>query len=132
MVIFQPGEMVYLRQMSRVKRGCPKFRLRWRGPYEVIRRLSDLNYLVRVSRKKELVVNVNKMKKCCVKTAPPPSGTRDIPVRVQEGDESLDVENDKGITPFASYGNFGNESSSVFTPPTLTDERTKDRSQDPT
>ncbi|PNF24708.1 hypothetical protein B7P43_G17353 [Cryptotermes secundus] len=87
LVIFQPGEMVYLRQMSKVKRGCPKFRLRWRGPYEVVRRLSDLNYLVRVSQKKELVVNVNKMKKCCVKTVPAPSGTRDIPVRVQERDE---------------------------------------------
>jgi hypothetical protein len=62
LIIFQPGDMVSLRQMSRVKCGCPKFRLRWTGPYKVIRRFSGLNYLVRVSRKKELVLNVNKMK----------------------------------------------------------------------
>jgi hypothetical protein len=130
LVVFQSGEKVYLRQMSRVKRGCPKFRLRWRGPYEVIRRLSDLNYLVQVSRRKELVVNVNKMKKCCAKTASPPSETNDTPVRVQEGDESRDVANDEGMTPLAPYDCFENESSSVVTPPTLTDERTEDQSQD--
>jgi hypothetical protein len=43
---------------------CAKFRVRWKGPYEVIRRLSNLNYLVKLSRTKEIVVNVNKMKKC--------------------------------------------------------------------
>jgi hypothetical protein len=31
---------------------------------KVIRRLSDLNYLVMVTRNKEIVVNVNKMKPC--------------------------------------------------------------------
>jgi hypothetical protein len=132
LVIFQPGEKVYHRQMSRVKRGCPKFRLKWRGPYEVTRRLSDLNYLVQVSRRKELVVNVNKMKKCCGKIAPPPSETKDTPVRVQEGDESRDVANDERMTPLAPYDHFNNESSSVVTPPTLTDERTEYQSQDPT
>jgi hypothetical protein len=80
--------------MIRVKHGCPKFRLRWRGPYEVIWGLSDLNYLVQVSRRKEVEINVNKMKKCCAKTAPPPRGTSDIPVLVQEGDESQDRRED--------------------------------------
>jgi len=50
-----------------------KFRIRWKGPYEVIRRLSDLNYLVKLSRTKEIVVNVNKMKKCFRQTALRPS-----------------------------------------------------------
>jgi hypothetical protein len=131
LVAFQPGEKIYLRQMSRVKRGCPKFRLSWRGPYEVIRKLSELNYLVRVSQRKELVVNVNKMKKCCVKTAQPLRETKDIPVRDQEGDESQDVADDEGIPPLASYDHFENESSSVLMP-TPTHERTEDRSQDPT
>jgi hypothetical protein len=45
-VIFQPGDMICLRQMVRGSHGCPKFRLSWRGPYDVIRRLSDWNYLV--------------------------------------------------------------------------------------
>jgi ribosomal protein L21E len=61
---FQPGDVIYLREMVRRKRGCPKFRLRWKGPYTVIKRLSDLNYLVRVKKNKEIIVNVNKMKPC--------------------------------------------------------------------
>lgn len=59
---------------------------------------------------KGLVVNVNKMKKCCVKTAPPPSVTRVILVRVQEGDESQDMANDERIIPLASNDHFENES----------------------
>jgi hypothetical protein len=79
-----------------------------------------------------LVVNVNKMKKCCVKIPPSPSGTSDIPVREQEGDESQDVASDDRINPPASYDHLENEVSCVFTPLTLTDERTEDRSQYPT
>jgi hypothetical protein len=97
LVIFQLGEMVYLRQMSRAKRGSPKFRLIRKGPYTVIRRLSDLSDIVQVPPRKELVVNLNIMKKCCVTTAPPPSGISDIPVRAQEGDESQGVANGEGI-----------------------------------
>jgi hypothetical protein len=64
--------------MIRSKRDCPNFRLRWKGPYEIIRRLSDLNYLIRVLWNEEVVVNVNKMKKYCMKIAQPPHRTRDI------------------------------------------------------
>jgi hypothetical protein len=39
----------------------------------VIRRLSDLNYLVKLSRTKEIVVNVNKTKKCFRQTAVRPT-----------------------------------------------------------
>lgn len=53
---FQPGEMVYLREMIKGKRGCPKSRLRWKGPYEVLRGLSDLNYVIRIARNKEIMV----------------------------------------------------------------------------
>ena len=68
LVTFQPGDMVYLKEMMNSRKKCAKFRIRWKGPYEVIRRLSDLNYLVKLSRTKE-IVNVNKMKKCFRQTA---------------------------------------------------------------
>jgi hypothetical protein len=68
LVNFQPGEMAYLREMGKGRYGCPKFRFRWKGPYEVMWRLSDLNYLVKIARNKEVIVNVNKMKKCCTRT----------------------------------------------------------------
>jgi hypothetical protein len=45
---------------------------------------------------------------------------------------SQDVASDDAITPPAFYDNIENEGISIFTPPTLTDERTKDRSQEPT
>ena len=37
--------------------------------YEVIWHFSDLNYLMKLSRTKEIVVNVNRMKRCFRKTA---------------------------------------------------------------
>jgi hypothetical protein len=61
---FQPGEIIYLREMTKGKRGCPKLRMRWKGPCEVLWRLSDLNYLIKIVRNRELVANVNKMKRC--------------------------------------------------------------------
>jgi hypothetical protein len=64
LVRFQPRDLVYLIEMTRGKKTCPKFRIRWKGPYEVVRRLSDLNYSITLSRNKEIVVNVNKMKNC--------------------------------------------------------------------
>jgi hypothetical protein len=64
--------MVYLREITKEKRECPKFRMRWKGPYEVLRRLSDLNYLIKVARNRELVANVNKMKRCHKGVTPPP------------------------------------------------------------
>jgi hypothetical protein len=67
--------MVYLKEMNLKKRGA-KFKTKWKGPYEVIRRLSDLNYLVKMSRSKEIVVNVNKMKSCFRKTASRPTTER--------------------------------------------------------
>jgi hypothetical protein len=39
LVTFQPGDMVYLREMIKSKRTCPRFRVRWKGPYEVVRRI---------------------------------------------------------------------------------------------
>jgi hypothetical protein len=84
-ITFQPGDMVYLREMARRKRDCPKFRLRWKGPFEVVKRLSDLNYLVRVAQNKKVVVNVNKMKRCHQKTPPLPSILKAFRLQNQKG-----------------------------------------------
>jgi hypothetical protein len=83
LVTFQPGDLIYLREMAKSKRGCPKFRIRWKGPYEVMRCLSDLHYRVKLSRGKEIVFNVNKMKRCFRKTTVRPAtgqrGKGDLP-----------------------------------------------------
>jgi hypothetical protein len=75
LVTFQPGDMIYLKEMVNSKRRCAKFRTKWKSPYEAIPRLSDLNYLVKLSRTKE-VVNLNKMKTCFRQKAVRPSTHR--------------------------------------------------------
>ena len=81
--------MVYLKEMVNRRKKCAKFRMRWKGPYEVIRRLSDLNYLVRLSRAKEIVVNVNKMKKCFRRTALRP--TTEPRRRINRAEDNLET-----------------------------------------
>jgi hypothetical protein len=88
---FQPGEMVYLRRIIKDRRGCPKFRIRWKGPYEVLRRLSDLNYLIRLEKKREAVLNVNKMKRCYRRIAPSTPTCTDIPDQEPEGGGGRDL-----------------------------------------
>jgi hypothetical protein len=50
--------------MAPGKHQSSKFRLRWRGPFEIIKRLSDLTYLIRLRPHKDVVVNVNRLKLC--------------------------------------------------------------------
>jgi transposase InsO family protein len=84
LVSFQPGDLICLREMTRCKQTCPKFRIRWKGPYEVVRRLSDSNYSIKLSMNKEIVVNVNKMKKCFRESfrRPPPRKGRNVEERM--------------------------------------------------
>jgi hypothetical protein len=116
--------MIYLRELRKGKHGCPKFQLRWKVPYEVIWRISDLNYLVRIARNKEAIVNVNKMKRCCMRTYPQPHG-----IRKPQGQGNQDVTRNEEVTssPFHDY--FGNGSNSS---PSTTEERVEGQSQDPT
>jgi hypothetical protein len=126
LIVFQPGEMIYLHEMIKGKGGCPKFRIRWRGPYEVIRRLSDLNYLVRVTRNKEIVVNVNKMKKYFRKTAETPSALAQSDAKGQDG------MNDDDVTSSAVYDYFETAHDSRPEPPAMTEETMKEQRHDPT
>jgi hypothetical protein len=118
--------MIYLREVIKGKGGCPKFRIRRRGPYEVIRRLSDLNYLVRVARNKELVVNINKMKRYFRKTEEPPSAL------AQSDAKGRDGMNDDDVTLSAVYDYFENTYDSHPVPPFMTEETMKEQRHDPT
>ena len=130
--VFQPGEMIYLREMTRRKRGCPKFRLRWRGPYEVVKRLSDLNYLIRVKRNKEIVVNVNKMKRCHQKPDPLSFKTTDNPTPESENGDQQEGRDEEEVTSPMLETYFATGSSTATVPPMeLTSER-EDETQDPT
>ena len=92
LVTFQLGDMVYLKEMVKSRQKCAKFRVRWKGPYEVIRRLSDLNYLVKLSSTKDIVVNVNKMKKCFRQTAlRPTTKQRSTRSRAEDKPETLET-----------------------------------------
>jgi hypothetical protein len=69
----------------------------------VIKRLSDLNYLVKVKRNKEIVVNVNKMKLCHKKTSCLPSRQND------ESRKELDKSNKERRLPTFDNDNMDNE-----------------------
>jgi hypothetical protein len=89
LLTFQPGDLVYLKEMVNRRRGA-KFKTRWKGPYEVIRRLSDLNYLIKLSRAKEIVVNLNKMKRCFRQPAlQPTTERRSVRDRTEDKPETL-------------------------------------------
>jgi transposase InsO family protein len=90
LVTFQPGDMVYLKDMVNSRQKCAKFRIRWKGPYEVIRCLSDLNYLIKLSRTKEIVVNVNKMK-CFRQTVQPKTVQWSTRSRAEDKLETLET-----------------------------------------
>jgi hypothetical protein len=101
-------------------------------PFMVIRRLSDLNYLVKVRRKKEIVVNVNKMKHGYSKTHSPPNISVDtLPpesVGVSEREE-MDQERITSPHPYL-HPSYDNES--VVNPPVETNNGHEDEIQDPT
>jgi transposase InsO family protein len=64
LVTFSVGDYIYLKEMAIGPGKSKKFRGRWRGPFEVIKRLSDWNYQIRMKPGKDVVVNVNRMKLC--------------------------------------------------------------------
>jgi len=102
LVTFQPGDVVYLKEMVNSRQKCGKFRIRWKGPYEVIRRLSDLNYLVKLSRTKEIVVSVNKTKKCFRQTAlRQPTEQRSTCKRAEDKSETFEINGTRYTRPDA-------------------------------
>jgi hypothetical protein len=129
---FQPGEMVYLREMTKGKGGCPKFRIKWKGPYEVLRSLSDLNYLIGIARNKEMVVNVNKMKRCH-RTIAPSSRTRaDVPTREFEGGGRQSEKGETEVTSPIPYDHSDDSGSVDPALPTVIEREGEDQTQDPT
>ena len=64
LVTFSVGDYIYLKEMATGPGKSKKFRGRWRGPFEVIKRLSDWNYQIPMKPGKDVVANVNRMKLC--------------------------------------------------------------------
>jgi len=64
LVTFSEGDYIYLKEMTIGVGKSKKFRNKWRGPYLITRRFSDLNYQIQLKPGKFTTVNVNRMKKC--------------------------------------------------------------------
>ena len=61
---FRNGEEVYVYFPRRKQGTFPKFTSYWQGPFRVIRKMSDLTYLVNCgTRGKKQVIHVDRMKK---------------------------------------------------------------------
>jgi hypothetical protein len=58
------GDYIYLKEMTVGVGKSKKFRTRWRGPYLITKRFSDLKYQIQIKPGKYSTLNVNRMKKC--------------------------------------------------------------------
>jgi transposase InsO family protein len=103
---FESGDWVYVKEMSLTRKQSSKFRVRWKGPYRVLRRLSDLTYLIKIGPSKEKVININRMKRCksidegesLPQTAERPT-VRSDPIRTDEGTGDEEDEPLVDLTP---------------------------------
>jgi hypothetical protein len=59
---FKPGDLVYLFCPVRKPGTSRKFPFPWKGPFEILAKLSDLNYEIAGYNNKKMVVYVNRLK----------------------------------------------------------------------
>ena len=64
LVTFSVGDYVYLKEMAVGFGKSKTFRTRWRGPYLITKRFSDLNYQIQIKPGKLVIVNINRLKRC--------------------------------------------------------------------
>jgi hypothetical protein len=62
--MFSEGDYVCLREMTVGVGKCKKFRIRWKRPYLITKRFSNLNYQIQTKPGKYVTVNVNRMEVC--------------------------------------------------------------------
>ena len=77
---YQPGDLVWLYSPAVPKRSCPKFHRPWKGPYRVLKVLSDVTYRIQLvdhqqgrrdrRRRHRVVVHFNRLKPCCEQNIP--------------------------------------------------------------
>ena len=60
---FEVNELVYLFTPATKPGLTRKFRKPWKGPYQITKKISDLNYELVDQRNKKSVVNVNRLKR---------------------------------------------------------------------
>ena len=59
------NDLVWLHNPRVLKGSHRKLKKRWTGPYEIVKRISDLNYKIKhTSTRKQLVVHFNRLKFC--------------------------------------------------------------------
>ena len=72
-IIYHVGQLVWLHDPTKRKGRSPKLTLKWKGPYLVTHRLSDVNYRIQASPKaKPMIVHADRMKLCFGVTAKDP------------------------------------------------------------
>lgn len=66
---YKVGEKVWVYNPARTKGLTPKLQSRWQGPCNIIKKLSDANYVIKRPRaRKTEVVHFDRLKPCCVRT----------------------------------------------------------------
>ena len=91
---FEVGELVYVYSPRRYVKRTPKWCLTYQGPFRVVRKLTDVNYVVQKNeRSNSVVVHVDKLKKC-LQTAP-----TEVAVEAEEDPDEEEEREEEGGRP---------------------------------
>ena len=84
---YEIGDHVYLRDITIKKGRRKKFSENWKGPYEIIQILNNVNIKIRIGKGKFLIVHIDRLKasKAChrkrnlvIRELPQPQGNNDV------------------------------------------------------
>jgi len=100
---FQVGDLVWLRNFKLNPGEIPKFHKMWKGPYEILEVISEVNYRVkRVGQLKKEVVHINNMKKYYQRPETQVQDLTDVSQEEEETDQSSRTQEEEEETDQSS------------------------------
>jgi hypothetical protein len=74
---FEIGDRVWLNNKARKPRLSPKLQVKWLGPYTVMERKGDVDYVIQADdSNKQMTVNQKRLKSCLTERCPVPKVQR--------------------------------------------------------
>ena len=95
---FSDGDMVWLHQTLRKKGKSPKLMVKWTGPWRIVRKITDVTYLItRTNHKTTQIVHFNRLKPCLLRPESEHQNTNDQE-DMHDSDDGTEKEEEK--TPY--------------------------------
>jgi len=95
---FNDGDMVWLHQTLRKKGKSPKLQVKWTGPWRIVKKITDVTYLItKTNHKATQIVHFNRLKPCLMR---PESENQNTEVEVDLHDSGDETEKDEEASPY--------------------------------